>query len=387
MAQVAWFRGALWDRSKVTLESVVAAPILGVKDRVARGELVRDPTRALYRYHQQFAIDGRTVTRKMLIAAVRLEAWKEGIVRPHEATNAEAREAAIKGIAAESAHTTPVFAGYRDAAGELDRMFRKLEDGRATVEVTTKDGTRHRLWTVANAEIAGKVRTLLAPKKLHVFDGHARYEGMLAYRDQVAAKATMYSTANFGLACLVNVEDPTLIVAPRHRIVRGPDVKRDRVLDEAKAFFVVEKLAGAAKDSAKHAAALADTLAHQPAFIAVFAGDGDAWKLTLSPDVAPTTVGVQIDRAIQKYDPVVVDQLFLSRVMPGAKSETTLDPAVALEAVEGGAELALIVRPLAIDQVLRADELGQLLPFGSTAFVPPLANLVVYPIDPDEDVI
>ncbi|MGE5180521.1 MAG: DUF1015 family protein [Acidobacteriota bacterium] len=387
MAQVAWFRGALWDRSKVELAAVAAAPITGVKDRLARGELVRDPTRALYRYHQQVAIDGRTVTRKMLIAAVRLEPWSEGIIRAHEATDAHARDAAIAGIAAEAAHTTPVFAGYRDAAGELDRMFRRLEDGRATVDVTTKDGTRHRLWTVANAEIAGKVRTLFAPKKLHVLDGHARYEGMLAYRDQVGANATMYSSAKFGLACLVNVDDPGLIVAARHRIVRGTDVQRDRVLDDAKAYFVVEKLAGAAKDVGKQRAALADTLAHQPAFVAVFAGDPDAWKLTLSPDVAPTAVGVQIDRALQKYDPVVVDQLFLSRVIAGAAHETTLDHAEALRAVDAGAAAALIVRPLAIDQVLRADELGQLLPFGSTAFVPPLANLVVYVVDPDEDVI
>ncbi len=387
MAQLAWFRGALWDGSKVDLAKVAADPIDNVRDRLARGELVRDQTRALYRYHQTFAIDGRSVTRKMMIAALRLEPWAEGTIRAHEVTDAAALAAAAEGVAAEGAHTTPVFAGYRDAAGELDRLFRKIEDARPTVDVTTADGTRHRLWTAANAELVGKVRPLFAPKKLHVLDGHARYEGMLAYRDTLAAKSpAMYSTANYGLACLVNLDDPALVVAARHRIAHGP-LERDAVLDAARPYFVVEKLAGAASDPDKARAALADTLAHQPAFIAVFTGDPDAWKLTLAPDVSPSAIDAKIPRPLQKHDPVVVDQLFLSRACGGVKAETKLDPAAGVKAVAAGAERGLILRPLALEQIVHANEQHLLLPFGSTAFVPPLAHLVAYLVDPDEDLI
>jgi len=220
-----------------------------------------------------------------------------------------------------------------------------------------------------------------------VLDGHARYEGMLAYQQQLASDTLpMYSTANYGLVCMVNLEDPALVVAPRHHIARGAG-KRDAVLEAAKQFFVVEKLAGIAGDVAKQRAALASTLAHQPAFVALFAGDPDAWKLTLSPDVSPTAAGVQIHRALQKYDPVVIQNLFLPRAAPGAPLETTTDAAAVVKAVAGGAELGVIARSLTIEQIVHVDELGQLLPFGSTAFVPPLANLVVYPVDPDEDVV
>jgi hypothetical protein len=386
MAQIAWFRGALWDRSKVDLLSVATAPITGVHGRLERGELARDSSRALYRYNQTVQRGGRPVTCKMTICALRLEPWTDGMIRPHEATDAAARDAAIKGIAAERAHTTPVLAGYRDAAGEVERLFRGADSSKPVLDVTTPDGTRHELRRVADAEVLGKLRASFAPKKLHVLDGHARYEGMLAYRDQVGAPA-MYASSNYGLACLVNVGDQALTVAPRHRIVRSSGLSRDAVLAAAKQHFVVEKLAGAATDSAKHEAALADTLAHQPAFVLVFAGDADAWKLTLSPDVAPTALGISVHRALQKYDPVVFDQVFVARVAPGAKTETALDPKKVLAAVKGGAELGAILRPLAIDQVLYADELGQLLPFGSTAFTPPLTNLVTYLVDPDEDLI
>ena len=388
MAQIAGFRGALWDPAKVDVAAVAAAEPTDVRARLGRGELVRDPARAVYRYHQVFAHGGRRVTRKTLVAAVQLQPWAERIVRPHEATDPAARQAAIAGIARETAHTEPVFAGYRDAAREVDRLLRGVEDGKPALDVTTADGTQHRLWRVSKAEVIGALRPLFAPKKLHVLDGHARYEGMLAYAEQLAPRAaTMYSSASYGLVCLVNVDDPELVPAARHRVVRAAGLERAAVLDAAREHFIVDRVPGAARDAAKIAAALGDTVAHQPAFAVAFAGDPDAWKLTLRPDVAPNAAGAQVHRALQKYDPIVVEHLFAARLPPAAKTERTLEAAAALGQVAAGAELAILMRPLAIDQVLHADELGEVLPFGSTAFPPALANLVMYLVEPDEDLV
>jgi hypothetical protein len=385
MPQIAGFRGALWDPSKVELAKVAGERITGVKTRLANGELVRDPTRALYRYHQTFQLGTRNVTRQTVLAAVRLAPWSEGEIRPHEATDARARDAATAGIAGEGAHTAPVFAGYRDAAREVDRLFRRCEDERPTLELTTPDGTHHKLWRVASAEVMGKVRPLFAPKKLHVLDGHARYEGMLAHAEQIGAdRQPQYSSAKFGLACLVNVEDPGLVVAARHRVVRG-ELDRAAVLDAARAYFIVEPLAGAAKDHARQQSALADTVGHQPAFVLVFAGQADAWKLTLKPDVSPVLEGVAVHRGVQKYEPIVLEHVFFARVAPGTSSVTEVDATRVFAALDGGAPLGVIRRPMTLDQVLHADEVGQTMPFGSTAFLPSLAHLVAFPIDPDED--
>jgi uncharacterized protein (DUF1015 family) len=301
MPQIAGFRGALWDTTKVELDKVATAPVPDAGDRLAKGELVRDPTRAVYRYIQTFDLGpgGRRVSRASVVCAVRLAPWSDGSIRPHEATDARARDAALAGISAAHAHTDAVFAGYRDAAREVDRLLRGVDDGRPVAELTTPDGVQHRLWRVASNETIGKLRTLFAPKKLHVLDGHARYEGMLAYADKLGADAQpQYSSAKYGLACLVNLEDPSLVVAPRHRIVRGEGIARDKVLDAARPLFIIDKLAGAATDRARQAAALADTVAHQPAFIALFPGDGDAWKLTLKLDISAVDEGVQVKRAL-----------------------------------------------------------------------------------------
>jgi len=385
MPQIAGFRGILWEKLDPKL---VAAAITDPRGRLARGELVRDPTRAMYRYHQAFTAGARTLVRKSFFAAVKLSPWAEREIRPQEATDPQARERATKAIAADGIHTDAVLAGFRDAAGEVDRLFKKSETERALLDITTADGTSHKLWRVQSAEVIGKLRPLFAPKKLHVLDGHARYEGMLAYRDALAAKAPLaqYSSANYGLACLVNLDDPALAAGARHRIVRGTNAKPAEILEKAKSYFIIDKLAGAAKDLGKQFAALADTLAHQPAFVLVFPSDPDAYKLTLSPEISPIAEGVKVHRAIQKYDPVVVDSLFLAKVAPGAKIETVIDPNAV---IAGGkdVELGIVCKPLSIDQIAHVDEVGELLPFGSTALHPPVARLVGYQVDPDEDVV
>ena len=349
----------------------------------ASGAVVRDPSRAVYRYHQVFARDGRTFVRKTLVAAVKLAPYADGTIRPHLATTAAAREAELAKIRATRTHAAMVFAGYRDAALEVDRQFRKLEDGKPTSETVTADGTTHRLWRVQSAEILGALRHLFAPKKLHLLDGHARYEAMLAYSEELDAKQplAMYSSGKYGLFALVNVDDPTLVVAPRHRLVRGLTAKPADVLAAAKPAFIVEKVS---RDPAKLALALGDSVAHQPAFAIAFRGEPDAWKLTLSPDVSITGEGIAVHRALQKLDPIVVDRFFAPRCLTGATLTSTLDLAAA---VASDADAAIATRAVPLDQILHTDELGQLLPEDSTAFAPALADVVSFAIDPDEDLV
>jgi uncharacterized protein (DUF1015 family) len=386
----------------VVSQDVPKAGAVELGKALAAGTLARDPSRAVYRYHQVFpGTGGRSFVRKSLVCALRLAPWSERMVRPHEATLPAAREAALAAIRASGAHTAPVLAGFRDGPLEVDRLMRKFEGGRPAVELTTQDGTVHQVWRVQDAETLGKLRHYFAPKPVHVLEGHDRYEAMLAYHEELAAKHAlpMYSSANYGLAYLVNLDDPVLAPAPRHRVLRGLEARGEAALAAAKPHFIIEKLAGAATDVSKLQAALADTVAHQPAFVAVFANEPDAWKLTLKPDVSPTAEGVPVDRAIQKLDPIAIQYMFLDRVMPKAHVTTEIDALTALAALGGGgggaggggsaaADAVLVTRPVSVAQISHIADLGQLLPAGSTAFYPPIASgLIGMVIDPDEDLV
>jgi len=387
MPHIAGLRGVLPVASKLA-EVVEAGAKLDVAKELAAGTLVRDSGRSVYRYHQRFAeaATGRTLVRKMIVCAVRLEPWTDGLVRPHEAADPVRKAAALAALQATEVSPAAVLAAYRDAAGEVERLFRKLDGERPTLELTTPDLTVHRLWRAQSAELLGQLRHVFAPKKLTVLDGHDRYEAMLAYRDELAARQplAMYSSANYGLMCLTGLEDPALTVAPRHRAIRGA-ASSQAALSAARPFFIIERLAGIASDLARQQAALSDSLAHQPAFIVVWSGEPDAWKLTLSPDVSPISAGLQVNRALQKLEPIVADQLFVERAMPGAKLETHLG---ADEAFAAKADAVVIMRPLSLDQINHIVDLGEVLPAGSTAFAPRLAaGLVSAVIDRDEDLV
>ena len=387
MPQIAGFRGILPAAGKVS--DVVASPaLLADPAALAAGTVARDPGRAVYRYHQVFQMGGRSVTRKALVAAIRLAPWADRQIRAHEVADPKAREAELARITATHVHVEPVLCGFRDAAGEVDHQFRGVDGGRPTHEHITADGTVHRLYRSTSAEILGPLRKAFAPKKLHVLEGHGRYEAMLAYSEALATKSplSLDSAGNYALACLVNLDDTTVYNATcaRHRIVRGDGITAASVLAAAKQLFIIEKLPAAAADEARLRAALAETVAHQPAFAIAFAGEPDAYKLTLSPDVSLVNEGVAVNRALQKLDPIVIESFFVPRCLAGATLTPELDLPAAFAAE---ADAVIATRPVPLDQILYAGELGQLMPEHATAFVPGLANLVSFSIDPDEDLV
>ncbi len=386
MPHVAGLRGVVAEQAKVA--GVVAKPLELAKG-LADGTLTRDASRAVYRYHQVFSGGGRSFTRKSFACAVRLSDWTDGEIRGHEEVSAAGREHYLSRIRANKGHVDAIVCGVRDPATEVERIFRGIESGRPTLDVTTPDGTVHKLWRANSAELIGKLRAYFTPKKLHLLEGHDLYDAMLAYRDELAAKAplSMYSSGNYGLAYIVSLDDPGIISAPAHRVISGTTAKSADVLAAAKQHFIVEKIAGGATDVAKLHAALADTVAHQPTFVAVFSNEPDAWKLTLSPDVSPINEGIKANRAVAKLDPFVIEHLFVGKHLGGGTSSVERDATAAIAALAKGASVALITRPLTIQQITHVDELGERLPAHSTAFHPPIAQgLVSFVVDADEDV-
>jgi hypothetical protein len=211
---------------------------------------------------------------------------------------------------------------------------------------------------------------------------------MLAYQAKLDAQSPLavHSSGNYGLMCLTALEDTALVSAPRHRILRGSKPKDD-LLAAVQPHFIVEKLAGAAGNATQLRTALAESVAHQPAFVLAFKDDPDAWKLTLSPDVTVSNQGIAVHRGMQHLDPIVVDALFLGRHGTGATVTTETSTSTALAQLNTGADAVVIMRPVTVEQMIHVGDLGQALPAGSTAFYPPVLPLVRYIVEPDIDLV
>ena len=371
-------------RRSRSIRSSSRTPISEPPQRLERGELVRDPTRAVYRYHQVFPAGNAHARPQVVVrrgrGSRRGPRARSGRTRRPIRTRATR---AIAGITAAGASTpTPVLAGYRDAAGEVDRLFRKSESERAARSRSRPPtAPMHQLWRVQSAEVIGKLRPLFAPKKLHVLDGHARYEAhaRVSRRSSPRRRRSRCTRRRTTASCAWSTSTIRRSRAgARHRIVRGTGAKRDDVLAEAKPYFIVEKLAGAAKDLGKQFAALADTVAHQPAFVARVRR---ATPTRTSSRCRPTSArSPRASRSIARSRSTIRSsstRCSSRRSRPARTIETVLDPNAAI-ALGERRRARDRVRPLSIDQITHVDEVGELLPFGSTAFHPPVAHLVAY---------
>ena len=184
----------------------------------AEGAVVRDDEPALWALVQDYAApDGRRLTRNGFFARVRVEDYGAGTIRPHERTHPAPKEDRLRLTRATRANLSPIFSLYSDP--EL-RAWRALEP--ATLqdpfgEVIEPDGTRNRLWRVADPDAIATVRDALDDVELLIADGHHRYETARVYAEEVGGEGPH----RYVLMCLVALQDEGLTVFPTHRLVDG----------------------------------------------------------------------------------------------------------------------------------------------------------------------
>ena len=101
--------------------------------------------------------------------------------------------------------------------------------------MSDEDGTRHRVWRVADPAAGEAVRAALDGTELLIADGHHRYETARVFHEE--------GGAGHVLMCLVSLQDPGLTVFPTHRLITGstsPGAEALRAVPNAS--FVIESL-------------------------------------------------------------------------------------------------------------------------------------------------
>ncbi len=172
--------------------------------------------------------DGRERTRRGVLARVRVEDYGPGRIRPHERTHPGPKEDRLRLTRATRANLSPIFSLH---AG--DAYAALAPEGKPWGEATDEDGTRNRLWRVAEPARITAAQAILAEAELLIADGHHRYETARVYAEEVGGEGAH----RYVLMCLVSLEDPGLTIFPTHRL-----------LDGLKDPAVQERLGGALKD-------------------------------------------------------------------------------------------------------------------------------------------
>ncbi|MGB2940651.1 MAG: DUF1015 domain-containing protein [Candidatus Dormiibacterota bacterium] len=268
MADVQPFRGVTYDPERVDLASVLSPPYdvispeqqeayygrdphnvvrivlnreegdgryaAAAKDLqswLADGVLRQDEQPALYVHRHTFASPdgGGRISRTGLIAAVRVEPWEKGKVKPHEHTMPGPKEDRLRLLEATGADTEPIWVFHPDLgdamATRLKRVVKTEPDLAAdfvAVEASGKeaDPERHELWRVDGREM--KDLALVASEmQLYIADGHHRYETALHHAKE--ARQGRDDPSRFKLTLISQLQDPGLLVLPTHRLIRVPE--------------------------------------------------------------------------------------------------------------------------------------------------------------------
>ena len=186
----------------------------------AAGILVDDEEPALWALEQGYTgPDGRPRTRHGLLARVKVQPYGAGRIRPHERTHPGPREDRLRLTRATRTAMSPIFSLYDDPEGAAWGAVAAHTAASPYDEVDDADGTRHRLWRVADPGAAAAVHDALAPAELLIADGHHRYETARVYAEEIGGEGEH----EWVLMCLVALQDPGLTVFPTHRLLHGLD--------------------------------------------------------------------------------------------------------------------------------------------------------------------
>ncbi len=338
------------------------------------GVLTRDEEPAVWALAQDYTgPDGRERTRHGLFARVRVEDYGPGRIRPHERTHPGPKEDRLRLTRATRANLSPIFSLYDDPAGAAWGAVEPHVAGDPWGEVTDEDGTRHRLWRVADPAAGAAVTDALAGTELLIADGHHRYETARVYQEE--------GGAGHVLMCLVALQDPGLTVFPTHRLITG--------LDDAKRAALREAIERDWESTPIDPADLEPT-GDGPVRLGYLDADG-ARMLTLRDQGIADAAMPDKPEPYRRLDTAVLEALVLKGALGMTEDDIShfngLDYARSTEqareqVASGAAEAAFFMRGTPVEQVRDVAGAGESMPPKSTYFFPKvLTGMVFNPLD------
>lgn len=342
------------------------------------GVLVADSEPALWAMTQDYvAPDGNSYSRHGILCRVRVEDYESGTVRPHERTHPGPLQDRLELTRATRLNLSPIFSLSTEDPWPLVEPALTAEPWG---EATDEDGTVNRVWRVADPALLAAVSERLAGAQLLIADGHHRYETARAYRDEVGGEGPHQYT----LMSLTGLDDPGLTVFPTHRLLSGFAGNPDRMGAFGagmRELFESEEVALDAIDPAGEEGVgvfgLYDSFHRQ------------AYRLRLKPGAL-----ADLDRrlagkpeAYRRLDSAILEALVLKGLAEmsdhdiderrGLEYAKSVPAALAL-VDEGKFDVALLQRPVPVEQVKAVAETEENMPPKSTYFFPKVMTGFVF---------
>jgi uncharacterized protein (DUF1015 family) len=364
---------------------------------IAAHILVRDAAPAIYIYSQEFEVPGSHTrrTRTGFIALTRVQDYDAGVVFRHEYTHSGPKADRLELLRHTHAQTGQLFLLYEDPAREIDFLLEDFALWHPPLELIDEFAVTHRLWPVSDPAVVERVREFMAQKKLIIADGHHRYETALAYRNECRARAgktDSLAASEFAMATFINARSHGLVILPTHRLAAHlANFDFDRFRKILAPFFdwYSYPFANPQDREATFAEFRKDLekLNHGRHAIGAYVApqkEGAAFYLFVLrrgvdlEDALPDVTSVQ-----RGLDVVLLHRLLLEKGLGISTEDVTAERKIryeremdaALAAVDHGeAQIAFLLNPVPVKQVIDIALGGNVMPQKSTDFYPKLLS-------------
>jgi len=343
-----------------------------------KGILKQDEFPCIYFYKQDYKYQGQKYTRTGFLGLLKINEDSGVRILPHEHTHAAAKTDRLTLWSTLKANLSPIFVGYADRSGKIDRVFfKELASQKPYLEAIDHDKVKHTIWRLVNPEHVQEIANVIDGQNLFICDGHHRFEVANQIRREAlkkGKKTTGEEPYNYVMTYFTNMDSKELQIFPIHRIVKKFPISVN-LLEQ---YFRIDKV----KTKVDWMVLLARAGQNEHAF-----GLYNKQGMFLLRLKNKTLIDKMVKEGSKDYrglDAAILKAFILDQV--GVASEDIVyskDPDEVLAAVnEGQAEAGFILNPVQVAQ-LRAIALNdERMPPKTTYFYPKvLSGLTIYKMD------
>jgi uncharacterized protein (DUF1015 family) len=380
-----------------------------LEDWIRESIVVQDPVPSFYAYAQEYTVPGtgEQRTRRGFIGAGKLEEYSASIVFRHEHTLSGPKADRLELLRHTRTQTGQLFMLYADPQQRIDGILKDAESVAPATTLRDEYGVTHRLRVIADHDRTAVIKTAMEDHKLVIADGHHRYETALNYRNERRLHAgglhpsAPYAQApyDFAMMTFVNTCSEGLTILPTHRLAAHLHdfswSEARRYLEpwfEAQAFPFANE---GQKDEAQKKFLSHLQQARGQRAIGVYPTAEQAkrayYVLTLRRGADLTQLLHSVSPLQRELDVVLLHDGILEPafgITPQAvTAEQNLtyerEASAALDAVDrGAAQIAFLLNPVNVDQVMHIATSGEVMPQKSTDFYPKLlSGIAMYRVD------
>ena len=360
--------------------------------------LIQEEMPAVYVYEQDYEdpLEG-PIRRRGYIAAVKLHAYEEQVILPHEHIRPAVKTDRWSLMRACKCTFSQIFGLFSDPSRTVEKIVEPVRPPTLEFEVTDDDGVVHRMGCLMDPEIIEAISAAMADKQIIIADGHHRYQAALAYRDEMRSQQGIIDEApwEYTTMFLCNTEADTLTILPSHRLIKELPVAALAYLQDlsGELFAVSEHRLPMA--SAQRSTALHELLqqmretSNDNHIFAVYTGNS-VISLLQAPrgTVRLGDWASERSEAWRKLDLSVLHYVILQKLLglSGRYLEGQKNISFAKNAEEalalvdrGESAMAILVNPPRVSEVVNMAQAGDQMPQKGTYFYPkPRAGAVIY---------